>query len=138
MKYFHEKLHLRYFSGLWMHLCVRSITSISNKNIFAKSSILVVRMVSEYASFYLLFLQRCRIRCKLAAFVFKNFKREVPSTNLIKLSVFPRALVCHYDLNHPTSNNKDVEKNWVKFLFSHFKAFIKPFEAPQRSVKIKI
>ena len=27
----------------------------------------------------------------------------------------------------------------VKFLFSHFmKAFIKPFEAPQRSVKIKI
>ena len=34
-------------------------------------------------------------------------------------------------------------KNWVKFLFSYFfvvpqKAFIKPFEAPQRSMKVKM
>ena len=50
------------------------------------------------------------------------------------------------DLNPLRPNPGRREKNQLKFSFSHFfvvlqkafKAFIKPLEAPQRSVKIKI
>ena len=69
------------------------------------------------------------------------FTQKTSTTNWSKIANveihFATLILGWSKLTHPVPI-PDEEKQ-VKFLYSHFlKAFIKPFEAPQRNLKIKI